>query len=165
MRAFAFLVTSLAMLAAVLYVAAGAMLSWEVAARYFFTRPTIWAAELSQLCLIWGTLMAMAWCLRERRHIRITALTGLMREGGQRLAEAGAMLAVAGFAVVVTWKGWEIFWDSFSRGRTSGTMLDLPAALSEAAVPAGFALLAVQALIEALGALRGELRAEGAHGE
>jgi len=165
MPAFAFLVTSLAMASAALFVAAGGMLSWEVAARYFFTQPTIWAAELSQLCLIWGSLIAMPWCLRERRHIRITALTGLLPDSGRRAAELAAMAAVAVFAGLVTWKGWEIFWDSFARGRTSGTMLDLPAALSEAAVPIGFALLTLQALIEAGRAMAGDLPAEGGHGE
>ena len=36
------------------------MLPYEVIARYFFIRPTIWAAELSQLCLIWGSMLALA---------------------------------------------------------------------------------------------------------
>ena len=46
--------------AALLLAATGVMLTYEVIARYFFIRPTIWAAELTQLCLIWGCLLAMA---------------------------------------------------------------------------------------------------------
>ncbi|MBK0398882.1 TRAP transporter small permease [Limibaculum sp. M0105] len=165
MRAFSLIVTALAMLAALLFVLAGVMLTWEVVARYFFVKPTIWAAELSQLCLIWGTLIAMPWCLRERRHIRITAVTGVLPMAGRRIAEIFAMLAVALFSAIVFWKGWGIFWDSVERGRTSGTMLDLPAWVPEAAVPFGFAILLAQALIEAGRTLRGEIVAEGAHGE
>ena len=45
-----------AWLAAWLFALAGAMLSYEVVARYFFLSPTKWAAELSQLCLIYGTI-------------------------------------------------------------------------------------------------------------
>lgn len=48
----------LAWAAAILFVLAGCMLTYEVIARYFFIRPTIWAAELSQLCLIWGRCLA-----------------------------------------------------------------------------------------------------------
>ncbi|MEM8761861.1 MAG: TRAP transporter small permease [Pseudomonadota bacterium] len=165
MAVFALFVTLLAWLAAALFVASGAMLSYEVAARYFFTAPTIWAAELSQLCLIWGSLIAMAWCLRERRHIRITAITGLLPEVPRLVMEAVAMLAVALFSGLVVWKGFEIFWDSFERGRTTGSMLDLPIWIAEFAVPFGFAVLLAQAVIEAMRAIRGEVPEEGAHGE
>ncbi|MEL6210249.1 MAG: TRAP transporter small permease, partial [Pseudomonadota bacterium] len=137
----------------------------EVVARYFFTAPTIWAAELSQLCLIWGSLLAMAWCLRERRHIRITAVTSLLPQGPRVAAEALAMLAVAIFSAIVVWKGFEIFWTSFERGRTTGSMLDLPIWITELAIPFGFAVLLAQALLEALRAMQGEVPAEGAHGE
>lgn len=165
MAPFAQFVTLLARLAAALFVASGAMLTYEVVARYFFTAPTIWAAELSQLCLIWGSLVAMAWCLRERRHIRITAVTSLLPQGPRVVAEALAMLAVAIFSAIVVWKGFEIFWTSFERGRTTGSMLDLPIWITELAIPFGFAVLLAQALLEALRAMQGEVPEEGAHGE
>ena len=156
MTAFTRLTTGLAWFAAALFVASGAMLTYEVVARYFFTRPTIWAAELSQLCLIWGSLMGMAWALAARRHIRVTAVTVLLPRRGQMALEFLAMLAVALFSAIVVWKGWAIFHDSFVRGRTTGSLLDLPSWVAELAVPAGFALLQVQALIEALRVARGD---------
>lgn len=165
METFARFVTALAWTAAALFVAAGLMLTYEVLARYFFVRPTIWAAELSQACLIWGSLIAAPWCLRERRHIRITALIGLMPRRGRLAADFFAMLAVALFSAVVVVYGWEIFWDSFRRGRTTGSMLDLPVWIVELAVPFGVAVLLAQALIEAARAARGEIVAEGEQGE
>ena len=54
-----------------LFCLAGFMLSYEVMARYFFLSPTIWAAELSQISLIYGTLLAMPWALKSRKHIQI----------------------------------------------------------------------------------------------
>lgn len=153
MRPFAAFVTLLALAAALMFVLAGVMLTYEVVARYFFTAPTIWAAELSQLCLIWGTLIAMPWCLRERRHIQITAVTALLSPGAKRLASAAAMFAVAVFSVIVLWKGFEIFWDSFERGRTTGSLLNLPIWIAELSVPFGFALLLAQSMIETWRAL------------
>lgn len=138
-----------ARLAALLLVATGGMLTYEVVARYFFTRPTIWAAELSQLCLIWACPLAAAWVLSARRHIRVTAVTQLLPQALRRGLETAAMLVVAGFSLVVLWYGFGIFHDSWVRGRTTGTMLDLPAWLPEAAIPAGFALLSVSALANA----------------
>ncbi len=150
------LVFGLAWVAASLFVAAGVMLTYEVIARYFFVRPTIWAAELSQLCLIWGCLLGMAWLLSARRHIAVDAVIQLLPAGARNLIEAAAMLLVAAFSAMVTWKGWGIFWDSFERGRTTGSMLDLPSWIVELAVPMGFALLFVQALIEAVRSARGQ---------
>ena len=144
------LVLSLAWFAAVLFTVAGIMLTYEVMARYFFIRPTIWAAELSQLCLIWGCLIAMAWLLSARRHIAVDAVMQLLPVGVQRWVEAAAMLVVAAFSAMVTWKGWDIFLDSFERGRTTGSLLDLPSWIVELAVPLGFGLLFIQSLIEAI---------------
>lgn len=153
----------LAWVAAILFVLAGCMLTYEVLARYFFIRPTIWAAELSQLCLIWGSLLGMPWALAARRHISVDAVTRLLAPKVQRGVEIIAMLCILAFSVMVTIKGWDIFFDSFERGRTSGTMLDLPAWVAELPVAVGFALLSVQAVIEIIGLARGKDIPKGAH--
>lgn len=136
------------LLGACLLAATGAMLTYEVVARYFFIKPTIWAAELSQLCLIWGCLLAMGWVLTLRRHITVNAVTGLLPPGAQRLCAAFSLLVLIVFSVIVTWYGWDIFHDSWQRGRTTGSLLDLPAWVAELSVPVGFALLTLQALVE-----------------
>ena len=157
------LTLTLAWVAAILFVLAGCMLTYEVLARYFFVRPTIWAAELSQLCLIWGSLLGMPWALSARRNISVDAVTRLLSPKIQRLVEIIAMACILAFSVMVTFKGWEIFYESFERGRTSGTMLDLPAWIAELPVAIGFALLAIQAVIEIVGLLRGKDIPKGAH--
>lgn len=150
-----------ARVSALLLVAAGVMLSYEVVARYFFTAPTIWAAELSQLCLIWACPLAAPWVLSARRHIRVTAVTHLLPMGLRRGLEVLALLVIAAFSAVVVWYGFDIFHDSFSRGRMTGTMLELPAALPEGAIPAGFALILLSALKGAWRALTGPLPEDG----
>ena len=143
------LTTALAWISSGLFVAAGVMLTYEVIARHFFVAPTIWAAELSQLTLIWGSLLGMAWLLRARRHIAVDAVVKLLSERQRRVTDTLAMVAISVFSAVVTWKGWDIFLDSFARGRTTGSMLDLPTWVAELAIPIGFALLFIQALLEA----------------
>ncbi|MDE4099300.1 TRAP transporter small permease [Phaeobacter gallaeciensis] len=163
MHVFARFVTALALVAAVLFVLAGVMLTYEVMARYFFVRPTIWAAELSQFCLIWGSLIAAPWCLRERRHIRITAVISGLPSGPRIGADVFAMAVVAVFSAVVLVYGYEIFHDSFMRGRTTGTMLDMPMWYVELSLPFGFAVLLVQSVIEVWRAAQGHIAAEGEH--
>ncbi len=148
MKAFHVLLLALAWFAALLFVAAGCMLTYEVLARYLFISPTVWAAELSQLCLIWGSMVAMPWLLRTGRHISVDAMTERLGPGTKRLCHVLAMAFVTVFSAWVAWKGAGIFWDSFVRGRTTGSMLDLPTWVAELAVPVGFGLLTLQALIE-----------------
>jgi len=139
-----------AVLAAVLMAATGAMLTYEVTARYFFVKPTIWAAELSQLCLIWGCMLSMAWVLSAQRHITVNAVTGLLPRGAQRACAALSLGLVVVFSVIIAFWAWEIFHDSFERGRTTGSLLNLPIWITELSIPFGFGLLALQAVVELL---------------
>ena len=152
-----------AMLGAALLIVAGGVLTFEVIARYFFIRPTIWAAELSQLCLVWGVLLGMAWVLAQRRHITVNAVTGLLPPRGRQIAAALSLLVVILFSGWLAVYGWEIFWDSYVRGRLTGTMLNLPRWTSEAPIPLGFAMLGAQATLELWRLRHGPPPADGAH--
>ena len=138
----------LAWLAAWLFVLSGIMLSYEVVARYFFLAPTKWAAELSQLCLIYGTLLSLCWLLQNRKHIQINAVVALMSNKLQKTTSIATMLVLIWFCAYVTVFGLQIFYDSFERGRTTGSLLDLPSWIAELPVPTFFAMLAIQAIIE-----------------
>lgn len=135
-------------LASCLFVAAGVMLTYEVVARYFFTKPTSWAAELSQMCLIWGALLAMASLLSKRQHIQVDAVVQRLPGSVVRWVDVFVLLVVGLFSAVVTWYGFDIFHDSFVRGRTTGSMLNIPIWIVELAIPTGFALLALQSVHE-----------------
>ena len=60
MRLISLISSWLARLAAWLFVATGAMLTFEVVARYVFSAPTIWAAEVSQLFMMIGVFIALS---------------------------------------------------------------------------------------------------------
>lgn len=139
---------ALGVFAAWLFFATGMMITYEVIARYVFNAPTIWAAELSQLLLVWGTFLAMARALARREHIRIVILLSRLGDGTRKAAEVFVLLFIAAFSLVVVWYGWPIAMDSFVRGRSTGTMLNIPNWWSEIVIPLGFALLFVQSLVE-----------------
>lgn len=165
MRIVSAIETAMAWLAAGLLTLTGGLLTYEVVARYFFNAPTIWAAELSQLCLIWACPVAMGWALSNGRHIRVTAVTAQMPPRLRQICEILALLVILGFSGVVLSYGYDIFLDSFERGRTTGTMLDLPAWLPEASVPAGFALLILSGLACLWRAVKGDLPEGGGASE
>jgi len=143
-------------IAAWLFCATGGMILWEVTARYIFSAPTTWAEELSRMFLLWGTFAAMATVLRQRQMIRITMLISAMGPGARRLAEAFSLLFIAGFAGVAAWYGGSIAFDSFERGRTTGTLLNIPNWWTEAVIPVAFSLLLLQCIAELIKLLHGE---------
>ena len=145
----------IAWLSAWLFCVAGFMLSYEVIARYFFLSPTIWAAELSQISLIYGTLLAMPWALKFRKHIQINLVINKLSLSSKKLFNIITMLILIIFSTYVTIFGFEIFYDSFIRGRTTGSLLNLPSWIAEFSIPFCFFLLAIQSIFEIIKILKG----------
>lgn len=135
-------------IAAWLFVVIGGMIVYEVAARYLFMSPTIWAEELSRFVQIWASCLAGAWVLRHRHLITIDVGLRRMSPPVRRIAEIAALLVIAAFCLVTVVKGIPIFIDSIAMGRRSATMLEVPLWLSEIAVPIGFTILLLQSAAE-----------------
>jgi len=136
------------LIAAWLFFAIGAMITYEVVARYVFTAPTVWAEEMSRFFQIWAVYLAAAYVLRHKHLIRITLLIDRLGPGGRRVAEALTLIWIAVFCVIAIWYGMTIVIDSIAIGRASSTMLGVPKWMTEIAVPFGFLLLFVQCLAE-----------------
>ncbi len=138
----------LARLSAWAFFLVGLMICYEVALRYFFNAPTVWAEEMSRFVQLWATYLAAAWALRHRQLIRIGLVIDRLSASTRRWLELFSLLVIAVFSGIAVWYGTWIAWDSVVQSRTTSTMLDVPAVLTEAAIPVGFTLLAVQALSE-----------------
>ncbi|WP_186387019.1 TRAP transporter small permease [Stappia sp. TSB10P1A] len=132
------------------YFATALMLGYEVVMRYVFIAPTIWAEELSRMLLVWATFGGAAILLHRRQHITITLLTDMLSPRLRQVQEVFVLLFIAALAAVIVRDGGGIAWDSFQRGRTTGSMLNLPAWWAQVSLPLCFALLGLQALVEAL---------------
>ncbi len=138
----------LARLSAWAFFVVGLMICYEVALRYFFNAPTVWAEEMSRFVQLWATYLAAAWVLRHRELIRIGIVTDRLPAAPRRWLELFSLLVIVVFSAFAVWYGTWIAWDSVVQSRTTSTMLDVPAVLTEAAIPVGFTLLAAQALFE-----------------
>lgn len=137
-----------------LFFATGALLTWEVVARYVFSAPTIWAAEISQMFLIWGMFIALPRTIMRQENIAIEVLHERLPEPVRRACDAAAFVFTAGFCAVVCWYGWLIAWDSLVRGRSTGTMLNIPNWWTEMVVPVGFGLSVIACAVGLMRAFR-----------
>ena len=149
-------------LAGWLFFATGMMLTWEVVARYVFSAPTIWAAEISQMFLIWGMYIALPHTIARRQNINIEILYARLPGWAQRLCDVVTVAFTGFFCVVVFWYGFEIAWDSLVRGRSTGTMLNIPNWWTEMVIPFGFGLSVLVCGADLLKLVRGEQLAKPA---
>ena len=154
MNYFEKIIDLLAWLSAWLFCIAGFMLSYEVIARYFFLAPTSCAAELSQLSLIYGTLLAMPWALKSRKHIQINLVINRLSKTNKKITNILIMIILIIFSCYVMIFGFDIFYDSFFRGRTTGSLLNLPSWIAELSVPLCFFLLLIQSIFEIIKLLK-----------
>lgn len=142
-------------LAGWLFFLIGIFIVYEVVARYVFLSPTVWSEELSRFLQIWATYLAAAHVLRKRQLIAIDII---VRASGPKLrlyCESLALLVIIAFCLVAVYFGSEIVIDSIRIGRASSSMLAVPSWLTELAIPVGFGLLLIQALIELIRTLGG----------
>ncbi|MGO2133572.1 MAG: TRAP transporter small permease subunit [Halomonas sp.] len=138
----------LARLGDLMIVIVAVMLFGEVVARYAFNAPTIWTQDIAITLQIWFTYLGMAYVLRQRELIRITAVISLLGPRMRQAAEGFALTVILLFSVMAVIYGWDIVSESIRLGRRQPTILELPSWIAELPVVAGFALLALQSLAE-----------------
>jgi TRAP-type C4-dicarboxylate transport system permease small subunit len=71
----------------------------NIAARYLFNSPIIWADEIVVVLMLWSTFFTAAFVLRDREHVAFDLLYERLPAAGRRwMAMAGALLVGAAFA-------------------------------------------------------------------
>lgn len=144
------------LVAAWVFVAIGVALAYEVAMRYLFAAPTIWAEELSRSAQIWAGFLAAAYLLRQGRMIRVTVVTDRLGGRGRFWAESFSLFWIMVFSAAAVWYGADMALESWRVGCASSTMLGLPQWATELAIPFGFGLLFMQSAAQLVGAERPE---------
>lgn len=124
------------------------IIAYEVAMRYLFLRPTTWVAEIAQNVQVFAVFLAAAYVLRHREMITIELLMRDHTTIRRRLAESFAIVMLMIFALPTIWYGFWMWHRVTLAGHTSGTILNLPRWLTDLPIWLGFALLALQGLIE-----------------
>jgi TRAP-type C4-dicarboxylate transport system permease small subunit len=147
---------SLALCAAAL-LAIGAIVAYEVAARYLFNAPTLWSQEISVYLLLLCAFLGFAPTMHAGEHIRIDLLSRRFGARARSALEVATCLAIAAFAAIAAWGGYETVRQSLRYGRRSLTLLAAPLWIPQLVVPLGMLLLLAVVLLRAWQAAR-ELR-------
>lgn len=129
---------------------------YEVAARYLFNAPTIWAFEVAYMAMGVNFMLGAAYALREDAHVRIDVVYTNFSPRLKALVDAvGYGLVFIPIGVWLSYRLGLYAFDAYRSGETSGASAWNPRVWPfRAALTLGFALLTLQAVAQLLRALR-----------
>jgi len=127
------------------------ILTYEVVMRYFLKIPTIWEIEASIYLGVLATFMGAAYGLKDKAHINIDLVIRALPASFQRKLEKVTSFLSLLFCTYVAYKGWELFWEAYSKGWRSESLWGPPLAIPYLFLPLGLTLLSLQFIIQIFG--------------
>ena len=137
---------------------AAAILSYSVAARYFFKIPTEWQDETAIFLLIGATFFSAATVQSIRGHVGVEAVAGLLSQRVNHWRMLFVEFFSLAFCSFFSWKSWTLFLEALHEGHSSNSTWGPPLWIPYGLMAAGMTLLALQLLLEM--AIRLQTRAE-----
>lgn len=99
---------------------------YEVVARYVFSRPTLWANELSLWLAAFLFLFAGQYAMQQRSHIRIYIIYDMFPRWAQKASDVLSVSLIVAFCAALFYGGWNDAWRRMLRMETFGTAWDPP---------------------------------------
>ena len=123
---------------------------FEVASRYFFGSPTIWAWDINVQLTMLMVMFGLSEVHRKDLNVRVDVISTMLPQRVQIIFDILFVLLLIFITGVLVWMGWSYFEQSFSRGQTASTTfapLLWPVKLT---LPIGAAVLMAQGVIKLL---------------
>jgi TRAP-type C4-dicarboxylate transport system permease small subunit len=99
---------------------------YEVVARYVFSKPTLWANEMSLWIAGFIFLLAGLYAMQQRSHIRIYIIYDIMPRWAQKAADILNVALIWAFFVSLVWGSYNEVLAKLMRMETFGTAWDPP---------------------------------------
>ena len=99
---------------------------YEVVSRYVFSRPTLWANELSLWLASFVFLLAGLYAMQQRSHIRIYIIYDMMPRWARKASDVVSCLLILFFVLALIWGGYSDALTRMLRMETFGTAWDPP---------------------------------------
>jgi TRAP-type C4-dicarboxylate transport system permease small subunit len=135
------------MLAVVL---AAGILSYSVAARYFFKIPTEWQDETAIFLLMGATFFSAAFVQSYRGHVGVEAIAGLLSPRANHWRMLFVEVVSLAFCSFFSWKSWTLFLEALHEGHASNSTWAPPMWIPYLLMASGMTLLTTQLLLEVI---------------
>jgi TRAP-type C4-dicarboxylate transport system permease small subunit len=127
--------------------AAAAVLTYSVFARYFFKIATDWQDEAAVFLLVGATFLSGAFVQSQRGHIGIEALAGFMSPRVNHWRLMLVDMASAAFCLFFSWKSWTLLHEAIKEGQTTSSSWGPPLWIPYSIMAVGMSLVGVQLLL------------------
>lgn len=138
-------ITHLGRLGCILFLAVAVIITFEVVMRFVFSRPTMWATELSSLLTIIASFLLFAYTLQEKGHTRVDFITAMLSRTSVYFLELFTTLLGLIYCGVLVWYGIKMIQSSLILEEVSQT-LQIPLWIPQIFVPIGGGLMFLQLL-------------------
>jgi len=127
---------------------------YEVVARTFFGRATVWANETTIYLSAMIYLLGGGYALKHRRHVRIDVVYLQFSEAARRRLDIVALVFFVGYVGTLVWVGTDMAWSSFLLREGTGTPWDPAIWPVKATIPIAGVLLLLQGIVNLLREMR-----------
>ena len=133
--------------------AAGGVLTWEVAGRYFFKIPSDWQDELSIFLLVGATFLSAGWVQARRGHVGIDALQHVLPPAAERVRRILADVVSLAFCGFFCWRCWALLSEAWEDGQTTDSAWGPPLSIPYGLMAVGMSVLVLQLALQVLAPL------------
>ncbi|MHA6325195.1 TRAP transporter small permease [Roseivivax sp. CAU 1753] len=130
---------------------AGFMLLWlmvsvvvSVTMRNLGVQPYAWLFTSSEYAILYMTMLGAPWLVREKGHVHIELLTATLPPSGQVVVSRLVAALCTVVAVILAWKGLELFLTNIERNDFDVRAYFTPKWILTISFPISFALMAVE---------------------
>ena len=143
-RAYEWLITTLAVLAAVVIGVAFVLVIVDVALRVFGQQPPAYTSAVVEYILLYFTLLAAPYLVRQKSHVHIDAVIALLHGGLRVAVEKLVYVICISISLLFAYISGELAFESIESGLFEERSIDIPLWLLYAPMPVCFALVAVE---------------------
>ncbi len=141
------LLERLALVGGALFVVVGALIGYDVGARYLFSRPTTWIMDVSIYLTMWATFLAAGHTLRAGGHIRMDLYARRLAPPLRRRMDVAVGFFALAFSALLAWQGLLSVRDAIQLGEVTLSTIRVPLWVPLSAIPAGGVILVLAWLL------------------
>ena len=134
----------LAIIAGVMVAAVFLMIVFDVLVRALGFQPPFWTSALTEYALLYMTMLAAPWLVREKGHISVESMTLMLSVRFQNMVHILAYSVSIILCLVLAFYSVKQGFAVWSRGEIDIRSISIPGWLMYASLPVGFSLSAIE---------------------
>jgi len=132
-----------------------------VVMRYILNASTVWQTEFVIFSLVAATFVGSPYVLLVKGHVNVDLLPHYMDRKGRHILAILANFLGLSFCLILTFVGYELFYEALASGWTTDTIWKLPLWIPYISIPLGIGILSLQYVADILALLTNRETASG----